>query len=184
MLEVLRAILVQAHANKLKISIGDCKELKLLLNDLWQEEDAFQAGKALTKWFDAHPESKRDERTQLIWARLFIAKNDGNLAEGWKDVFREIVKLREQLISEHRSAELGKTADLDEGLLEIDGQYQLEYVDSKGKKSKRDIKFRGLGELKGRQTLQAIDLSTNRYKAFRVDRIESLSCLKTSVLII
>lgn len=140
----------------------------------------------LLDWLEDHPASHSDYRTCLLFKTLNRALEDGHFDEYeaedvcyWLGDFCDDVDDEIETFGlHHHQNEVGI-----DGLVS-GGKYLMVYTDAQGARSERTIKFIRQTFSNGNAYIQAVCLTKNANRTFRVDRIESLFSMDSGEVLV
>ncbi len=176
-----------------KLTSEQLEDFYELAQDILEDHEVDESeARQLEYWFEENPAGDGDHRTILISTAILIALLDDVFdAEEEFEIFTLLTEFCEEYEEDYADTRKTKkmalpddTPNLDVFDLDDGGEYEMVYKDANGKKSHRDIIFRGLENKNERQYLTAICMKKRAFRTFRVDRIQSLHSLDTGEILI
>ena len=167
---------------------------KLALQILEDDKVDLDEAKSLRGWFKRHPESEHDYRTKELFDLIGEVLADQALdKEEAIDVFVVLSEFcdeyeEEQQVSIGQSARKPQVQVSASGIsinnLPVEREYYMEYVDSKGKVSKRNIILHDVENKNGTGYLYGYCLLRGSARTFKADNVQLLCDVKTGEVLV
>lgn len=167
---------------------------KLALQVLDDDKVDLDEAKSLRSWFKRHPESENDYRTQELFALVNEVLADQALdKEESLEVFTVLSEFcdeyeEDQQVSIKQVARKPKVQDTVSGTalnnLPVEREYYMEYVDAKGKVSKRNIILHDVENKNGIGYLYGYCLLRGGSRTFKADNVQMLCDVETGEVLV